>query len=470
MSIRSIATINQMETPTAGWRHTTLGDVLDVVRGVTYKKEQASTEAKPGLLPVLRATNIQNGLIFEDLVYVPENCVSETQLLRIGDIVIAASSGSRAVVGKAAQLTTGWRGSFGAFCFGLRPKQGVEPRFLAWFLQTSEYRQRVSRLAAGVNINNLRAKHIEETPVRLPQPSEQQRIVAEIEKQFTRLDASVATLKHVQVNLKHYRAAVLKAAFEGDLVQTEADIAREEARDFEPAGRLLERILAEHRTKWEHQRAERYKPPDSPDVSTLPTLPEGWTWTELGQLAWSVKDGPHYSPKYTTDGIPFITGGNVRPSGVDFTNAKRITPQLHAELCRRCKPEFGDILYTKGGTTGIARVNTYKEEFSVWVHVAVLKLVDSVDHFYVQHALNSPFCYEQAQKFTHGVGNQDLGLTRMIRIAIALPPLAEQSRIVAEVDRRLSFLDELETMVSSNLHRAARLRQSILRRAFSGNL
>jgi type I restriction enzyme S subunit len=144
-----------------GWKRAKLAELLTVLRGVSYKKEDASSEPAADRVPILRATNIQNGLVFEDFVHVPRRYVSDEQLLRQGDIVIAASSGSRNIVGKAAQLTTEWFGSFGTFCFGLRPKPGVHPGYLAWFLQTSEYRHQVSELSAGVNINNLRATHIE---------------------------------------------------------------------------------------------------------------------------------------------------------------------------------------------------------------------------------------------------------------------------------------------------------------------
>jgi type I restriction enzyme S subunit len=181
----------------------------------------------------------------------------------------------------------------------------------------------------------------------------------------------------------------------------------------------------------------------------------------------SVKDGPHYSPKYAEEGIPFISGGNVRPEGIDFTSTKYITKELHQELSKRCKPEVGDLLYTKGGTTGIARVNTDPREFNVWVHVAVLKLAEPLDRLYVQHALNSQHCYRQSQEYTHGVGNQDLGLTRMVWITVPLPPQAEQIRIVAEVDRHLSIVREVEAEVDANLQRAQSLRQSVLQRSFS---
>ena len=101
--------------------------------------------------------------------------------------------------------------------------------------------------------------------------------MAEIEKQLTRLDASVAALKRAQANLKRYRASVLKAACEGRLVPTEAELAQTEGRDYEPADRLLARILSERRTRWESQekRGRKYKEPVAPDTSNLPELPEG---------------------------------------------------------------------------------------------------------------------------------------------------------------------------------------------------
>ena len=207
-----------------------------------------------------------------------------------------------------------------------------------------------------------------------------------------------------------------------------------------------------------------------PDNIQLPSIPSAWQWAQIGDVAWSIKDGPHYSPQYTSAGIPFISGGNVRPEGVDFKNVKYISNQLHEELIRRCKPELGDILYTKGGTTGIARVNTYKFDFDVWVHVAVIKIADTILPFYLQHCLNSPFCYQQSQKYTHGVGNQDLGLTRMINIVFPLCDIDEQEQVVSEIESRLSICDKMEQAVNESLQKAQSLRQSILKKAFEGHL
>ncbi len=339
------------------------------------------------------------------------------------------------------------------------PAADVLPKYLYYWMKSAPIENR----GYGRHYQYLR-----KLSVPVPSLAKQQAIVDEIEKQFSRLDDAVANLQRVKANLKRYKASILKAAVEGRLVETEASIAKREGRSYETGEQLLRRILEERREKWVGR--GKYKEPESPRIEHTFELPQGWAWATLGHLSLSVKDGPHYSPKYVADGIPFISGGNVRPEGIDFTSTKYISKELHQELSKRCKPEVGDLLYTKGGTTGIARVNTDPREFNVWVHVAVLKLANSLQRFYVQHALNSQHCYRQAQEYTHGVGNQDLGLTRMVWITVPLPPLAEQTRIVAEAERHLLIIHEIEVEVEGSLLRAQKLRQAALVKSFSGKL
>ena len=120
-----------------GWCSCMLGDVLRIIRGVSYNKSQASSVQSEDRIPIIRATNIERELDFNDFVFVPKTCVSEEQLLQRGDIVIAASSGSRNVVGKAAQLRHKWTGSFGAFCMGLRVRPEIASSFVAWFCRAT---------------------------------------------------------------------------------------------------------------------------------------------------------------------------------------------------------------------------------------------------------------------------------------------------------------------------------------------
>lgn len=351
----------------------------------------------------------------------------------------------------------------------LRPSDQVDAKYLYYFVSSQAFRKEAAgHMTGAVGLRRVPSAFLADAQLPLVPLDEQRRIVAEIEQQFSRLDEAVANLLRVKANLKRYKASVLKAAVEGRLVETEASIAQREGRSYETGEQLLQRILDERREMWVGR--GKYKEPVSPRIDHTFELPQGWAWATLGHLSLSVKDGPHYSPKYVDDGIPFISGGNVRPEGIDFTSTKYISKELHQELSKRCKPEVGDLLYTKGGTTGIARVNTDPREFNVWVHVAVLKLAKSLHRFYVQHALNSQHCYRQAQEYTHGVGNQDLGLTRMVWITVPLPPLAEQARIVAEVDRHLSIIREVEAEVDVNIQRSQALRQVTLSQFLGDNI
>jgi type I restriction enzyme, S subunit len=154
-----------------------VGELAEQVRGVSYGKEDASGSRLPGYVPVLRAGNItDDGLVFDDLVFVPTSRVSEKQRIRQHDVVIAASSGSLDVVGKAARAHENYEGGFGAFCKVLRPNSKVHPSYFAHFFKTQDYRRRVSALAAGANINNLRNEHLDDMQIPLPPLPEQRRI------------------------------------------------------------------------------------------------------------------------------------------------------------------------------------------------------------------------------------------------------------------------------------------------------
>ena len=152
-----------------GWPISRVGAVAKQIRGVTYSKGEGAKEPKAGFLPILRAGNIAAGdIVMDDLVFVPAERVAEEQLLRSSDVLIATSSGSLHVVGKAARVQDDMPVGFGAFCKVLRPGSEVDPTFFAAFFSTQHYRRRVSQLAAGININNLRKEHLDN--FQLPRP------------------------------------------------------------------------------------------------------------------------------------------------------------------------------------------------------------------------------------------------------------------------------------------------------------
>lgn len=170
-------------------------------------------------------------------------------------------------------------------------------------------------------------------------------------------------------------------------------------------------------------------------IDWFPEVPVKWSVVPLRRVITRAVDGPHHSPNYVDDGVMFISARNIKVDKWALDDAKFISVEDYKEFCRRIKPEIGDVLYTKGGTTGVARAVDLDFPFQVWVHVAVLKLRrDIVSPDYLALVLNSTSCYQQSQLFTRGATNQDLGLGRMKGIYLSLPPsLEEQHGIVARV-------------------------------------
>lgn len=187
-----------------------VAELAEQVRGVSYGKEDASSTPQPGYLPVLRAGNITDeGLVFDDLVFVPAERVSDKQRVRRHDVVIAASSGSLDVVGKAARALTDYEGGFGAFCKVLRPGPKVDPGYFAHFFKTPDYRRRVSALAAGISINNLRNEHLDDMQIPLP-PLPEQRWIAE---QLDRAEALRAKRRAALAQLDILTQSIFLAMF-----------------------------------------------------------------------------------------------------------------------------------------------------------------------------------------------------------------------------------------------------------------
>ena len=299
--------------------------------------------------------------------------------------------------------------------------------------------------------------------------------MAEIEKQFTRLDASVAALKRVQANLNRYRASVLKAACEGKLLPTEAELAEAEGRDYEPANRLLARILSERRAHWESQekRGRKYKEPAAPDTSNLPKLPEGWVWTSVSKLIMEPLSNGR-SVKTVDEGFPVLRLTSLQGGGIDQDEYK--VGAWTAKQAERFLIREDDFFVSRGngsiklvGIGGL--VGPVRTPLAYPDTMIRFRLHKDVIGTFFTHVWNSSTVRTQLEpkaKTTAGIfklNQQDL-LTCMV----PLPPLAEQRRIVADVDRRLSVIQQAKAAVEANLARADRLRQSILKQAFSGQL
>ena len=357
---------------------------------------------------------------------------------------------------------------------------GLFPDFICYYLQQGSFRDYLATNASGVGGSLMRVRDttFADYPLPLAPLAEQRRIVAEIEKQFTRLDASVAALKRVQANLKRYRASVLKAACEGKLVPTEAELAQSEGRDYEPADRLLERILSERRARWESQEKRRgkYKEPVAPDTSDLPELPEGWVWAMVAQLLARSEYGTSVKCNYESDGLPVLRIPNIVAGELDLIDLKYATGPVPIDS--ETALAKGDVLMcrTNGSVSLVGKtavVNTELEPYHGFAsYLLRFRLIEAEMmpkwfHIYATSQLGRAFIEQHAAS---SAGQNNVSLSLIHAMPIPLPPLAEQRRIVAEVEQRLSVINQIEATVEANLARAERLRQSILKQAFSGKL
>ena len=359
--------------------------------------------------------------------------------------------------------------------------QDIVPAYLCYYLSLQTVRDYLAAHASGVggSLMRITSRTITDYPFPLAPMKEQQRIVAAIEQQFTRLDAGVAALKRAQAKLKRYRAAVLKAAVEGKL--TEAW--RAEHPTTEPASNLLERILKERRVKWEADLKAKgkdpakvkYIEPAKPDMEGLPELPERWCWATVEQLITYLRNGLPQKPETSPPGYRILRINAVRPMKVDLDEIRYLP--LSERDAKAYFLDNGDILFTRYngslellGVAGMVRscsLPTLHPDKLIRVKTVLAEPLSS----YVEMASNvgvSRAHLESRARTT--AGQTGISGSDIKQIPIPLPPLAEQEQVIAEVEQRLSVICQLETIVEANLKRAERLRQSILKEAFAGRL
>lgn len=407
------------------------------------------------------------------------------QRLRSNDVVVSMT---RPNLNAVALITPDLEDAIGStgFCV-LRPV--IESRYVYYRVQSLAFIEEMTGLVQGALYPAVRPRDVLAHHLPLPPLDEQRRIVRKIEELFTELDAGVAALERVRANLKRYRAAVLKAAVEGALT---ADW-RARRPDVEPAADLLQCILRERRDAWEQAELARYaksgktapkgwqgkyKEPAAPDTTDLPELPEGWCWATVEQLVSAdpnaITDGPFgsnlKSEHYTDEGARVIRLQNIGDG--TFKDEIAFISQEHYQRLSKHKVFVGDLVIAALGENppraciipefvGPAIVKADCIRFNVSSHIL---------NTYANYALNADPTHKRAALLIHGVGRPRLNLGEIKSIILPLPPLTEQEQIVAEVERRLSVADDAEARVAAGLKRAARLRQSILKRAFAGQL
>jgi len=411
------------------------------------------------------------------------------QLLQAHDVLVSMT---RPNLNAVTIVPPNLAGSIGSTGFNVLRAKGVEPRWLYYYVQTTEFIEAMSSLVQGALYPAVRPKDIRGHPLPVAPFSEQVRVADEIERHLTRLDAGVEALKRVQAQLKRYRASVLKAACEGRLVPTEAELARREKRDYEPADKLLARLLKERRARWEADQLAKmkvagklpkddkwkakYVEPEQPDTEMLPPLSEGWSWASLDQLSWTAGYGTSEKCDYEQTGLPVLRIPNISQGQLDPSDLKFASTAL--EIDPGSEVALGDLIIvrTNGskdligrGAVVVARparkyyFASYLIRYRLIANEGLLRHISAIWH--------APYARTWVQRHAAtSAGQYNISMGTLARFPVPLPPAAEQSRITAQVDALLSVGGAAEPIIAAAYSRANRLRQALLKLAFEGGL
>jgi type I restriction enzyme S subunit len=373
----------------------------------------------------------------------------------------------------------------------ITPYHGIDFNFVYYFLKSSK--QKAELRASGTTFKELSGKSFSELTFPLAPLPIQRAIVSKIEALFSDLDNGIAHLKKAQAQLKIYRQAVLKKAFEGELTKEW----RAKQSDLPTAEELLKQIKAERQNhfnqqmedwkkavkKWEKEGKVGKKPskptlskeiPDvkDTDIETYKNLPNNWRWSRFGNITYKIGDIDHKMPKTVDNGYPYLSTGNLNHDGtIDFSGAKSISREDFDILSIKIKPEKGDIIFPRYGTIGRNILIDFNREFLVSYSCAIIKNITRLmNPKYALYYSLSPVIKKEIKRYTVETTQANIGIASIENFVFPLCSLSEQTQIVAEIERRLSVCDKMEQSLVDSLLKAEALRQSILKQAFEGNL
>ena len=431
-----------------GWTETAIGEVADV--NPRPSVEPPSDDTLVSFVP-MAACEAETGRIdpSETREY-GELRKKSYRRFEEGDVVVAKITPSMEN-GKAAlarNLVSGH--AFGTTEFHvLRPGKRLDAHYLLHFVLQASFRGEAAHHMTGT-AGQLRvpAGFLRQAPIPLPPLDEQQRIVEAIEEQFSRLDAGVESLQRAKRNLARLRDSILRSAVQGRLVgQVPAEGGGPEA-----IGSIM-------------LRGDRPRP----DPSTLHAVPEGWTWLwlpELGELGrGKSKHRPRNDPRLYGGPYPFVQTGDVRNSGGRVTSHSQTYSEEGLAQSRLWPSET--VCITIAANIADSALLTYPACFPDSVVGLIANSEVALPEFIEMFIRTAR---SRLDAFAPATAQKNINLRILSGVAVPVPPIEEQARIVAELSRYQSIIDKAESAVEGGFHKSRSLRRSVLRDAFAGRL
>ncbi len=424
----------------AGWATAKLNDVVRFALGGDWGKDREEFDDGLAKVRVVRGTEFKTWR--EDKgTTAAERCIKisslEKRQLQTGDLVLEVSGGGpHQPVGRTVLIDEEAlnRADAPLVCSNffrlLRLQPEIDARFVSRFLGYAYARGAFNEFQTETtNLRNLNVTDfLQETEVPLAPLPEQRRIVAKLETLLGKVDACQRRLAKIPRLLKRFRQSVLAAACSG-------------------------RLTAD----WREQHA--------PDGT------EEWRELELRDICTSITDGDHLPPPQQPSGIPFLTIGNISSGRLNFSNTRFVGEDYYGRIKADRRPAPGDVLYTVvGATIGIPVMVDTDRPFCFQRHIAILKPSSATTSAFLYLLMSAPPTFREAWARVTGSAQPTLPLGNLRPIPVSLPPLPEQQEIVRRVDQLFTFADQLEARFAKSQAHVDKLTQSLLAKAFRGEL
>ncbi len=439
----------------SNWKYESLGKILKTTSGGTPARSNKLYYL--GSIPWLKSGELNDNMhIIKSKEHITEEAIkkSSAKLFPKNSVLIAlygATTGKLGILEK--ESTTNQ-----AVC-AILPNKDYSPKLIFYYLLSKrQYLINKGKGGAQPNISQGVLKNLE---IPLISPEQQQLIIDEIEKQFTRLDASVKTFKEIKKKLEVYRKSVLNAAFRGEFSKT--------CRIQFDKEKFLEEINLFNTNKGGQDKTTRLP---IINYNDLTDLPEEWMWIKAHKICSSVRDGTHDTPKYVNSGYPLVTSKNLTKSFLDLSKIKYISERDFIEINKRSKVDVGDILFGMIGTIGSPVVIEEEPKFAI-KNVGLFKVNNNyLSSKYLKYWLDSQLFLKIAmqKKLIRGTTQSFISLGSLRISPIPYCNIEEQTQIVQEIESRFSVIDKLEETINKALNKSEQLRKSILKSAFEGKL
>ena len=481
-----------------GWVHTSLGEVCkEINSGSGFPKIYQGMLS--GDYPFAKVGDLskyyRSG---KKIIDSANNYISENQRQKIKARIFPEGTIVFPKIGEALKgnyrLLTKREMLFDNNVMGVTPDSSIaNPEFIYYFLLTQDF----GRFSVATAVPSIRRGDVESIELLLPDLCEQQRIVAKIEELFSELDSGIASLKTAREQLKIYRQALLKHAFEGKLTE---QWRKDNADKLETPEQLLARIQTERESRYQQQlndwkqavkdweaKGKEGKKPSKPkklaalknisksELSELTPLPIGWSYVRLGHLIDEPTYGTSAKCEYDSGNTGVLRIPNIKSDAIDDGDLKFAS--FDEGEIKHFALEEGDLLTIRsnGSISLVGTCALVKEKDTKYIFAGYLIRLrpnqSSIHPSFLLAVLTSHLLRRQietAAKSTSGVNNINSG--ELQNLIIPIPTIQEQHELLKYLDTSTPSIDATELEIDRQLLKSETLRQSILKKAFSGQL